>query len=357
MEDLGLKLKRAREERGVQLRDIAERTKISLAALEALERSEFHRLPGGIFSRSVVRLYAAEVGLDPDMTVEHFLAFSRRSEREQAERIAAAAVPASSDDRAFLERQERAHRALRIAVVIVAVAGMALLVWQVRRFWPGGDTAASEFAAAPAPSSPHAPEPVEAVAPTAPDPEEPAARERSPLPAVASPTAPATVASNPPATPPVARASTPDRSDVPVRSDAPARPEPSERSEAPASPVPEPPAAVESTPPVPVPAPFPKAAEPAPPRAAAASSPLTLELTARADCVISVVRDGGPVESQTLQSGGRLRLEAVRDVSLTVADAGAIVWRINGRAARPLGQPGLEVSVRVTPENAAEFLR
>ncbi|OFW02050.1 MAG: hypothetical protein A3I61_00880 [Acidobacteria bacterium RIFCSPLOWO2_02_FULL_68_18] len=71
--DFGNKMKRLREERGVTLRQIADATKISVAALEALERNDISRLPGGIFSRAFVRSYALEVGLDPEQTVRDFL--------------------------------------------------------------------------------------------------------------------------------------------------------------------------------------------------------------------------------------------------------------------------------------------
>jgi cytoskeletal protein RodZ len=73
MSDFGTTLREARERRGITLRQIADHTKISIASLEALERSDASRLPGGIFARSFVRSYADEVGLDPDATVEAFL--------------------------------------------------------------------------------------------------------------------------------------------------------------------------------------------------------------------------------------------------------------------------------------------
>ena len=72
--DFGARMKRSREERGVSLRQIADITKISVVALEALERNEISRLPGGIFSRSFVRAYALEIGLDPEQAVRDFLA-------------------------------------------------------------------------------------------------------------------------------------------------------------------------------------------------------------------------------------------------------------------------------------------
>ncbi len=72
--DFGTRMKRSREERGVSLRQIADVTRVSVVALEALERNEISRLPGGIFSRGIVRSYALQVGLDPEQTVRDFLA-------------------------------------------------------------------------------------------------------------------------------------------------------------------------------------------------------------------------------------------------------------------------------------------
>ena len=72
--DCGRNLREARERRGVSLRQIANATKIGMRALEALERNDISRLPGGIFSRAFVRSYAIEVGLDPEATVQEFIA-------------------------------------------------------------------------------------------------------------------------------------------------------------------------------------------------------------------------------------------------------------------------------------------
>src|SRR5205809_5990210 len=71
---VGAKLRDARERRGVSLRQIANATKISVGVLEALERNDISRLPGGIFSRAFVRSYAIEVGLDPESTIQEFIA-------------------------------------------------------------------------------------------------------------------------------------------------------------------------------------------------------------------------------------------------------------------------------------------
>lgn len=71
--DVGSRLRAARESRGLSLDQIAKRTKIAVSVLNAIERNDVSRLPGGIFARSFVRSYAIEVGLDPDRTVQEFV--------------------------------------------------------------------------------------------------------------------------------------------------------------------------------------------------------------------------------------------------------------------------------------------
>jgi cytoskeleton protein RodZ len=71
--DVGRMLREARERRGLSLRQISNATKIAMMTLEALERNDVARLPGGIFSRSFVRAYALEVGLDPEVVIEQFM--------------------------------------------------------------------------------------------------------------------------------------------------------------------------------------------------------------------------------------------------------------------------------------------
>lgn len=71
--DFGAYLREAREARGISLRQIAASTKISVHALEALERNDVSRLPGGIFTRAFVRAYAREVGLDQEQTIRLFM--------------------------------------------------------------------------------------------------------------------------------------------------------------------------------------------------------------------------------------------------------------------------------------------
>ncbi|HEV8580664.1 MAG TPA: helix-turn-helix domain-containing protein [Thermoanaerobaculia bacterium] len=66
-------LRRQREMREITLRDIADRTKISLRYLEAMEADRFDLLPAPIFAKGFLREYARYVGLSPDDVVNHYL--------------------------------------------------------------------------------------------------------------------------------------------------------------------------------------------------------------------------------------------------------------------------------------------
>ncbi len=182
MTDFGGKLRQARERRGVSLRQIAASTKISVAALEALERNDVSRLPGGIFSRAFVRSYAIEVGLDPDETVREFL------ERFQGESQPAAtpAVPVPEEESNFESQQRMAGVVLKLVLISLPLAG-AILYFTLR----------------PRPEPPQA-EPAPAVQDRAPEP-----------PAVVNPvpTAPPPAGTSPV---PAPATSTPDRRAVPA---------------------------------------------------------------------------------------------------------------------------------------------
>lgn len=75
----GEELREERERRGLSLEDVAVSTRVSLRHLSALEENRFAELPGGVFSRGIVRSYAQCCGLDTDGTVQEFLAAMRAS--------------------------------------------------------------------------------------------------------------------------------------------------------------------------------------------------------------------------------------------------------------------------------------
>jgi cytoskeleton protein RodZ len=162
MEDFGGKLRQARERRGISLRQIAASTKISAAALEALERNDISKLPGGIFSRAFVRSYAVEVGLDPDDTVREFL---DRFNQETAPTAASVAAEVPEQEREFEEQRRKAGMLLTAVLVSIPVLVLVLyFALRGRSASPArapADTAsssvpASDQASAPKPAAPAA---------------------------------------------------------------------------------------------------------------------------------------------------------------------------------------------------------
>ena len=68
MSDYYKDLKELRIEAGIELEEIHNRTKISLAALRAIESGEFNKLPH-TYVRLFVRAYANEIGTDEDLAL------------------------------------------------------------------------------------------------------------------------------------------------------------------------------------------------------------------------------------------------------------------------------------------------
>ncbi len=65
MESLGKKLQQEREARGLSLKDISLQTKIGLRHLEAIENDRIDLLPGGFFTRQILKTYLKSIGLEP----------------------------------------------------------------------------------------------------------------------------------------------------------------------------------------------------------------------------------------------------------------------------------------------------
>jgi transcriptional regulator with XRE-family HTH domain len=76
---LGEQLRRAREARGVNLREVSEQTRITMRHLEAIEADNYKELPGGIFNKSFVKSYARYVRFDEARAVELYERTARQS--------------------------------------------------------------------------------------------------------------------------------------------------------------------------------------------------------------------------------------------------------------------------------------
>jgi cytoskeleton protein RodZ len=307
--DFGSKLRAARERRGVSLRQIANATKISVGALEALERNDVSRLPGGIFSRAFVRSYAAEVGLDPDETIEEFLT------QFQHDPAAAAQPPSAQvEDTEALESERRlASTFLRLMAFSIPLA--VAIVY----FGLSGRTASQRPAEPGAGAEPARPPASTAAEPTTtPVVAEPAAR--VPEPVQAKPPAVRAPSANPGAAPPAAAPDFKPRASGGV-------------------------AAVSAAAPQPVDAVKPDEV-----------SRLTVDLSVTRPCWLSATVDGEKKIERLLQAGERQTIEVGRELSLTAGDASAVKMTINGADAKPLGREGQVVTARVNRSNFRNYL-
>jgi cytoskeletal protein RodZ len=122
--DFGARMKRAREAQGISLRQIADTTKLSVRALEALERGDISLLPGGIFSRAFVRAYASEIGMDPEQTVREFIA---RFPHDSVT-IGSPHVPPDLDVAGEGRRRMLGLVATVIVLVVLVAAGLLLVL-------------------------------------------------------------------------------------------------------------------------------------------------------------------------------------------------------------------------------------
>jgi cytoskeletal protein RodZ len=304
--DIGSKLRAARERRGMSLRQIADRTKIAVAVLEALERNDISRLPGGIFSRAFVRSYAQEVGLDPETTIQDFIV-----QFPQDSVTAGHPRAGQSEDVELFESDRRmASSALWILLVSIPLVGGVLYFTISDR----GTGAAADRPAAPQATAPELPRRIKTPGESAPAP--PAAAD----------------AANPSA----ARA-------VPPAGGVPAPPSPA----APAGSALPAPAAQSAAPPAPEAAPTGRVSDEA----------LTITLAARSPVWVSATVDGRKSIGRLLQPGQQETVEVKREMVLTAGDAAAVKMMVNGAEARALGKTGEVITARVTPANFKEFLQ
>jgi cytoskeleton protein RodZ len=297
--DFGAHLRQAREQRGVSLHDIATRTKISVLVLEALERNDVSRLPGGIFTRAFVRAYAQEVGLEPEEAVRRFLArFPDESTEEGPKHYD------PNPERIEVDEPPTFGRAWH------AVAWSVPLLLVVAYFGFGGRLPWWRDRAA-----------------------QPSARASQPT----TPPPPAAIAPPPPvAEPPVAQTAAPPVS-APAEPPAPAGGQ--QASSAPPGQTPSAAAAVAAAAPGPVP-----------------SGGFRLTLAPREACWVSVRSSGVSLFSGLMQAGERKDLTIEGEVTLTVGNAGAFDYFIDQQPGRSLGGPGQVATARLSAANVRTFL-
>ncbi len=311
---VGARLKKARERRGISLRQVADSTKISVFVLQALERDDISNLPGGVVGRGFVRSFAAAVHLDPEAIVAEFVAqFPSSSVNEGYPAAARGEGDERPDARpvesSFKVRDWEMPRAVRLAAIaLVPAALLAVLAYLTGPWTPWSDTYKQVMTAA------------------------------------------AGLTDN------GIRAAGSDTSTVRVQR--------SVELPAPSPAVPEPPPASEAMP-VPaavIPAPAPTVSEPVPAAAAVnppsgvVEEPIRVVLAASAPSWVIASVDGKKTINRLVEAGQQETLEARREVALTAGNGGAIVMTVDGASGKPLGASGQTVTVRINRANLRNYL-
>jgi cytoskeleton protein RodZ len=176
MAPIGARLKAAREARGLGLGEVADRLKLSLRQLEAIEADNFSALPGATFVRGFVRNYARFLELDPEPLLRDLEASYPSSAGEVAN------LANEPQPRTELNEVTR-FRTVWLGVVLVGVVVAGLSWWMVgakahrneaaqeppaeNHLAPMLTEASGAAASAPVTSAPVAKAPVQASAPAA----------------------------------------------------------------------------------------------------------------------------------------------------------------------------------------------
>jgi transcriptional regulator with XRE-family HTH domain len=87
----GPSLRRIRQQRGIPLQEIADRTNVDVELWDAMERNDFSRWPSGISARAFVREYARVIGVDPESAVDDFCRAFPQGDRRRGNIIRAGA--------------------------------------------------------------------------------------------------------------------------------------------------------------------------------------------------------------------------------------------------------------------------
>jgi len=149
-ESFGTWLRRQREGREIDLREIADTSKIGLTYLQAFEDDRFDLLPAPVFAKGFLRQYARYVGLDPEEVVNFYLAASGN-----------AGTPEEVDEPQEEEVAPRSDRRSGWLIAALGVLLAGLIWWLLGSAGPEAEsttagTPAVPEAASPGPGSPDA---------------------------------------------------------------------------------------------------------------------------------------------------------------------------------------------------------
>jgi cytoskeleton protein RodZ len=292
MPAFGENIRREREMRGVSLEEISFATKISLRFLEAIEREDFSKLPGGIFSRSFIRSYARYLGLDEERVVAEYQLAAQPQADFDLHRMAAGNFGSG-------RQGARTPLIATLVAVLLLAGGYALF-----RYSPRTSEAPAARPPLPAVTPPQAAPPA-APAPT------------SPGDATAGPGGSPAAGDATPGTTPSATSNTPGQGAASVNPGAPASPQTGNPAEA----------------------------------KPAADNDLVLQVAATEPAWVAVEADGKTVLQQEMKPNEVQTVKARKSFDVTTGNAQSVILTLNGETLKPLGRHGEVKSVHLTRDD------
>lgn len=121
MPGFGETLSKARQEKGISLRDVEEKTNIRIKYLRALEEEQLDQIPGRVYAQGFLRTYGRFLGLDVDSLLSDFKEKYRDPESEE---------PAVEPPPVRTRRSRRKKRQLgRVLIALAAIFTLLMVNW------------------------------------------------------------------------------------------------------------------------------------------------------------------------------------------------------------------------------------
>ena len=120
MSPVGKELYETRKRQGKTLLEVEKATKIPSKYIQALENEQFELLPGGVYTKGFIRIYANYLGLDPYPLVEEYKRTYEKLPSYKEPKVSPL-TPSPS--------QTRHRLILMLIFVLILVIVLAFLAW------------------------------------------------------------------------------------------------------------------------------------------------------------------------------------------------------------------------------------
>ena len=160
---LGEKLRQAREAKGMDLRDVADSTRITLEYLRFIEDDNYKSLPGGIFNKGFIRSFAKVVGVDEK---EALADYNNLMARQGTVTTIADDEPISRPNTVLLNENQDASPFRRIFLALIVLGLVGAGIYFGLQYWQNRFNNAPAVAVTPTPAPANSNTPVAVSSPT-----------------------------------------------------------------------------------------------------------------------------------------------------------------------------------------------